>query len=176
MISFFDNGGTPPVHSQSRVIVVALDRQTMTVTLVSSFVHPTPLLAGSQGDFQPLAGGDWFVGWGQEPFFSEVRPRRQGSARRPPARRLPVLHGVQARLGGSTRELPTLAVGPGKTHGALEVYASWNWATQVAAWRVLEGATATSFAPVAQGSRTGFETAISSSLAQARMSPCRRSV
>ncbi len=73
-ISFFDNGGTPKVHSQSRVIVLSLNRQKMTASLVSSFTHTPPLSAPSQGDFQPQADGNWFVGWGQEPYFSEFAP------------------------------------------------------------------------------------------------------
>jgi hypothetical protein len=40
------------------------------------------------------------------------------------------------------------------------VYASWNGATQVAGWRVLAGASATRLRAVAEGPRTGFETAI----------------
>ena len=72
--SFFDNGGTPKVHSQSRVIVLTLNTQNMTANLVSSFTHSKPLLAPSQGDFQPLVGSNWFVGWGQEPYFSEFAP------------------------------------------------------------------------------------------------------
>lgn len=62
-ISFFDNGASPQVHPQSRVIVLALDYTTRTARLVSSFVHPTPLVAGSQGNFEPAADGDWITGW-----------------------------------------------------------------------------------------------------------------
>jgi hypothetical protein len=165
-ISFFDNGGTPPVHSQSRAIVVALDRQTMTATLVSSFAHPTPLLAASQGDFQPLAGGDWFVGWGQQPFFSEFSPKGKVllDARLPAAYQSYTV--FKFPWTGTPKQPPAVALRREKSkigqHGAVEVYASWNGATQVASWRVLEGASTTSLAPVAQAPRTGFETAISS--------------
>ncbi len=162
-ISFFDNGGTPPVHSQSRVIVLALDKQTMTATLVSSFVHPTPLLAASQGDFQPLAGGNWFVGWGQEPFFSEYSFEGKVLF----DAHLPALYQSYTVLkfpwSGQPRQPPDIAARRG-AHGMIEVYASWNGATQVAAWKVLEGANATSLTPVAQAQRAGFETAIASPL------------
>ena len=40
------------------------------------------------------------------------------------------------------------------------VYASWNGATEVAAWRVLAGASEGALAPVGTAPRTGFETAI----------------
>jgi hypothetical protein len=54
---------------------------------------------------------------------------------------------------------PSLAV----THdgdGTLSALASWNGATEVTRWVVLGGAKASSLAPVAHATRTGFETAI----------------
>jgi subtilisin family serine protease len=44
--------------------------------------------------------------------------------------------------------------------GATTVYASWNGATEVAAWRVLAGPSAAQLAPSAQAPRMGFETAV----------------
>ena len=70
-ISIFDNGAVPKVHPQSRGIVVAIDPQTKTDKVVAQYEHPTALSAGSQGNFQLLANGDAFVGWGSEPYFSE---------------------------------------------------------------------------------------------------------
>ena len=158
-ISFFDNGGTPKVHSQSRVIVLSLDRQTMTATLLSSFVHPTPLLAASQGDFQPLADGDWFVGWGQEPYLSEY----SAAGRLLFDAHLPARYQSFTVLRfpwiGEPSNPPAAAVRRSST-GGLEVYASWNGATEVASWRVLEGASAAKLTSVAQAPREGFETAI----------------
>jgi hypothetical protein len=166
-ISFFDNGGTPRVHSQSRVIVDELDKQTMTATLVSSFVHPTPLLAASQGDFQPLADGNWFTGWGQEPFFSEFSASGQVlfDAHLPPlyqsftALKFPWI--------GAPTGPPAIAVRADRSkigqHGGIVAYASWNGATAVASWRLLAGADPHALAPVASAPRTGFETAISAS-------------
>ena len=142
-ISFFDNGATPKVHPQSRVIVLALDLQQMTATLVSSFVHPTPLVAASQGDFQPLPGGDWEVGWGQEPWFSEFAAGGQllFDAHLPAG--LPVLHASSSSPG---RRAPPagrqIAVHRHGRRGMI-VYASWNGATAVTQWRVLAGASRT---------------------------------
>ena len=158
-ISFFDNGGTPRVHSQSRVTVFALDRQTMTATLVSSFTHSTPLLAASQGDFQPLVGGNWFVGWGQEPFFSEYSPAGQLLL----DAHLPALYQSYTALrfpwSGAPTQRPSLAVSSG-SHGGLVAYTSWNGATAVVQWRLLAGASPHALAPVAFAPRSGFETAI----------------
>jgi hypothetical protein len=158
-ISFFDNGATPKVHPQSRVIVLALNRQTMTATLVSSFVHPTPLSAPSQGDFQPLADGNWFVGWGQEPFFSELSPTGQVLL----DAHLPALYQSYTVLefpwAGAPTQPPALAASA-PSHGPIVAYASWNGTTGVASWRVLAGASPTTLAPVAAAARSGFETAI----------------
>jgi Arylsulfotransferase (ASST) len=166
-ISFFDNGGTPRVHPQSRVTVLALNRQTMTATLVSSFTHSTPLLAASQGDFQPLAGGNWFVGWGQEPFFSEFSSTGQLLF----DAHLPALYQSYTALrfpwSGTPTQRPSLAVRSG-SHGGLVAYASWNGATAVVQWRLLAGASPQALAPVAAGARSGFETAIALSGAPPR--------
>ncbi|MFZ1154800.1 MAG: arylsulfotransferase family protein [Solirubrobacteraceae bacterium] len=163
-ISFFDNGATPKVHSQSRVIVLALDMQHMTATLVSSFTHSPALSAPSQGDFQQLTGGSWFVGWGQEPYFSEFAPGGQllfGG-------HLPAAYQSYTVLkfpwSGAPTQPPQLAV-RSASHGGVIVYASWNGATTATQWRLLTGASAHALAPIATVLRTGFETAISISTA-----------
>jgi hypothetical protein len=158
-ISFFDNGGTPKVHSQSRVIVLALDLSHMTATLVSSFDHSTPLLAPSQGDFQSLPGGNWFVGWGQEPYFSEFAPegRLLFDAHLPAAYQSYTV--LEFPWSGNPTQPPQLAV-RARSHGGLVAYASWNGATSVAQWRLLGGASPHALAPLAAVPRSGFETAI----------------
>ena len=166
-ISFFDNGGTPKVHSQSRVTVLALNTQTMTANLVSSFVHSTSLLAASQGDFQPLPGGNWFVGWGQEPFFSEYSPTGQLLF----DAHLPALYQSYTALkfpwSGAPTQRPSLAVRTG-AHGGPIAYASWNGATAMAGWRLLAGAGTRTLSPIATAPRSGFETAIALSSAPPR--------
>jgi Arylsulfotransferase (ASST) len=158
-ISLFDNGASPAVRSQSRGIVVSVDPKRRAATLVSQFTHGPALLAASQGNMQALANGDWFLGWGQVPDFSEYGPQGQllfdahfplheqsyRSFRFPwtgaPAHR-PTF--VLQRIGGS----------PGV------VFASWNGATRVAAWRVLAGRGPGALRAVAQAPRSGFETAV----------------
>ena len=159
-ISFFDNGGTPKVHPQSRVIVLALDLSHMTAALVSSFTHSKPLLAASQGDFQPLAGGDWFVGWGQEPYFSEFAPGGAllFDAHLPSAYQSYTV--FKSPWSGAPAQLPRLALRAGP-HGGLRAYASWNGATAVARWRLLGGSSPHALAPLATAPRSDFETTIS---------------
>jgi hypothetical protein len=163
-ISFFDNGATPRVHPQSRVIVLALDIQHMTARLVSSFTHSPPLSAPSQGDFQPLPRGNWFVGWGQEPYFSEFGPAGQllfGG-------HLPTTYQSYTVLkfpwSGAPTQPPRAAIGSG-AHGGAMAYASWNGATAVAQWRVLGGSSPHALAPLATAAWSGFETAIAVTVA-----------
>ncbi len=71
-ISVFDNGGVPKVHAQSRGLILAVNAEARTDTVVAEYEHSAPpLSSGSQGDVQALADGNVFIGWGAEPYFSE---------------------------------------------------------------------------------------------------------
>ncbi len=157
--SIFDNGASPTEHAQSRGIVVSLNSQQGTATLVSQFTHTPPLLADSQGNIQALANGDWFMGWGQEPFFSELGPEGQllFDAHFP-------LHTQSYRAfrlpwTGTPAHPPTFSF-EAVAGGAGTVYASWNGATLVSSWRVLSGSSVGGLQSVAVAPRSGFETAI----------------
>ncbi len=160
IVTFFDNGGTPKVHSQSRGLVLRINPQLGTARLVRSFVGPKPLLAASQGDLQPLTDGNWVVGWGQEPYFSEFSSsgRLLFNAHLPPSyQSFTTLE--YPWTGTPTR--PPQAVIRRAAHGRLTAYVSWNGATSVTAWQLLEGSGASVLAPVgAAVPRGGFETAI----------------
>ncbi len=157
--SIFDNGASPPVHGQSRGIVLNLNPQQRTATLVAQIAHSPPLLSDSQGNLQALANGDWFVGWGQLGDFSEFDaagtllfdahlPADTQSYR-----------DFRFTWTGTPAHAPAFAVVPASPEPGI-VYASWNGATLVASWRVLAGQTPTTLQPVAQAARSGFETAI----------------
>lgn len=165
-ISFFDNGATPVVHPQSRVIVLRLNTKRRTASLVSSFHHSKPLVAPSQGDFQPLADGDWFVGWGQEPYLSEF----SAAGRNLFDAHLPHKYQSYTVLKfpwvGTPSQPPQVATRPGSHRGSLDVYASWNGATEVARWQLLVGPSPQALAPVSSTLRSGFETKIASSSTQ----------
>jgi len=158
-ISLFDNGSSPKIHPQSRGIVVALDPATGTATLVTQLVHSPGLLAQSQGNTQALPNGDWFVGWGQEPFFSELSP--QGTtlfdAHFPPHTQS--YRSFRFPWVGTPEQPPLFAYISAGT-GSGTVYASWNGATQVAAWRVLAGSSPQTLHPILTAPRSGFETAV----------------
>jgi len=158
-ISIFDNGASPAIHSQSRGIVVSLNAQTRTATLVSQITHTPPLLAESQGNLQLLSNGDWFVGWGQVPDLSEFSPSGQLLFDAHFPAHTQSYRDFRFAWTGTPAHPPAFAVQPGPG-GAGTVYASWNGATLVSAWRVLAGPTPATMQPVAEGARTGFETAI----------------
>jgi Arylsulfotransferase (ASST) len=162
-ITVFDNGAVPKVQPQSRALVVGLDAQAKTETLLAAYAHSSPQLSsGSQGDVQALTSGSTFVGWGSEPYFSEYGSSGQllydahwhGSYESYRAYRFP----WEARPASP----PALAIAPGAVSSApATAYVSWNGATEVASWRVLAGSSASQLAQVASAARNGFETAIS---------------
>jgi hypothetical protein len=159
LISVFDNGASPKVHDQSRGVVLSLNGQTGTATLATRLTRTPPLVSESEGSVQALANGNWFVGWGQEPFFSEFSPEGQLLFEA----HLPVHDRSYRDLSfvwsGLPAHPPAFAyVAGGAGQGV--AYASWNGATGVSAWRVLTGASTASLTVVAQVPRTGFETAI----------------
>jgi len=157
--SIFDNGASPKVHGQSRGIVLSLDAQNRTATLLSQITHTPPLLAESQGNLQALGNGDWFVGWGQFPDFSEFGAGGEllFDAHLPPHTQS--YRSFRFTWTGTPAHGPAFAVAP-SSPGPGTVYASWNGATLVAGWRVSAGATPSSLQPVAEAARSGFETAI----------------
>jgi Arylsulfotransferase (ASST) len=161
-ITLFDNGATPAVHSQSRAIDVALDPLRKTATLLRSDVHPgKALVAGSQGNVQALAGGAWMVGWGEVPYVSEFAAGGQllFDAHLPAA--YESYRAYRLAWSGHPSQPPALAaVRAPSGHGAT-AYASWNGATDVAAWRVLAGTSPSNLTAAGQAPKSGFETAVS---------------
>ncbi len=157
-ITIFDNGATPKAHSQSRAIRVRIDWRHRTVDLVSRFVRTPPLLSGSQGDYQPLPGGDVFVGWGEAPYFTEYDAAGHVllDGHLPPPTQ--VYRAYRFPWSAQPAAPPSIAVSP--AGAGASVYASWNGATGVASWRVLAGASPATLTPVAQAPTSGFETAI----------------
>jgi hypothetical protein len=158
-ISVFDNGSSPTVHPQSRVIVLSLNPQTHTATLEAQLTHSPGLVVESQGNAQALSNGDWFVGWGQEPFFSELSPTGQElfDAHFPPHTQS--YRSFRMPWTGTPAHAPALAFAPGG-NGVGTVYASWNGATQVASWRLLAGGSPSALHAILSVPRGGFETAM----------------
>ncbi|MGH2872628.1 MAG: arylsulfotransferase family protein, partial [Solirubrobacteraceae bacterium] len=157
-ITLFDNGAEPKVHRQSRALEIRLDKRTMTATFAHQWTHPSPLLAGSQGDVQTLSNGDRFVGWGAQPNMTEFSSN--GSVLFDAAIAAPDTSYRAFRFPwtGTPPGRPAIATAS-EPHDRLIVYASWNGATRVSQWRILAGARPSRLAPLADVPRTGFETA-----------------
>ncbi|HEX5850224.1 MAG TPA: arylsulfotransferase family protein [Rubrobacter sp.] len=158
-ITIFDNGAPPKVREQSRGIVVDLDMYTMKATLMREYTHPEKILSTSQGNLQALPNGNVFVGWGSEPFVSEYTGDGTllldlevlGETQSYRAFRLP--------WAGRPDEPPAVAAERG-AKDRVKIYASWNGATEVDAWRVLAGSDSAKLEPVGSVPWEGFETAI----------------
>jgi hypothetical protein len=165
LISLFDNGSDPPKEKQSRGLLLKPDTGAHTVTLVKQFTNPTKtLLASSQGNTLSLPGGDWLMGYGGLPNFTEYDSGGH------------VL--LDGTLGKEVQDFrtylaPWSATAPGRPSvlakaagsASLSVAVSWNGATNVASWRVLAGSTPTTLATVATTARSGFQTTITAGTA-----------
>jgi Arylsulfotransferase (ASST) len=158
-ITFFDNGASPKIHAQSRAIEERLDMQNMTVELTRRYEHPTPLVAGSQGNMQALPDGDWMVGWGQVPDFSEFSPSGAllFDAHLPSGYESYRTYRFPWSGQPSTRPALVLRAGANRR---LTGYVSWNGATGVASWRVLEGSSPSGLRPTTTVERRGFQSTI----------------
>jgi hypothetical protein len=157
-LTVFDDGALPKVHSQSRVIGVRIDWARRKVVLVSRYAHTPALIAGSQGNDQLLADGDSFVDWGEAPFISEFAPGGQMLFDLRLPREVQSYRAYRVDWDGQPAAPPAIAVH--SAGQAATVYASWNGATAVSAWRILGGQSPGALQPLATSARTGFETAV----------------
>jgi hypothetical protein len=155
LVSLFDNAAAPQEEPESRALLLTLDTKRMHASLEHAYTHrPEPVLSHFLGDAQLLANGDVFVGWGGAPYITEFT---RGGAIVFDAR-LP--HGGQSYRAfrfpwvGRPTDRPSLGTRAGR------LYASWNGATEVASWQLLEGASASSLRPSQTLPRAGFETAL----------------
>jgi hypothetical protein len=125
----------------------------MHVSLEYAYTHrPERVLSHFLGNAQLLADSNVFVGWGGAPYVTEftrsgaiafdARLPRGGQSYR--AFRFPWI--------GRPTDGPSLAARAGR------LYASWNGATEVASWQLLEGANASDLHRTQTVPRTGFET------------------
>jgi hypothetical protein len=159
-LTLFDDGAGPPyVHSQSRALKLELNLKHMTADVVSQRVHSPPLLSSYEGDDEQLPDNDDFVGWGQQPYFSEYNPRGALVFDGRFVDENLSYRAYRFHWNGTPATPPAVATA---RHGRkMTVYASWNGATGVVAWRVFGGSSAATLTPVATARSSGFETAIS---------------
>jgi hypothetical protein len=153
LVSLFDNGGAPRVQPQSKGLVLSLDLRRMEARLHRAYVNRPVMRAHALGSVQLLPDGHALVGWGTEPYFTEYDPAGEAVYEA----RLP--HGGQnyrtLRFPWSATPAapPDLAAAGGRL-----LYASWNGATEVAAWQLHAGRTADGLAAGPTTPRRRFET------------------
>jgi len=121
--------------------------------------RPAAITSNSQGDVQRLPNGRYVVGWGQVADVSEFAAdgRLMFDAHLPKGEQS--YRDYRFDWVGTPNYPPSIAVEPFHK-GRVKVWASWNGATQVRGWQVLEGPPG-ALVPVAHRERRGFETSIS---------------
>ncbi len=157
--SVFDNGaGVTKERDYSRGLVFKVDEAAKKVTFAAEYVHPDRVSAPTQGNFRELADGGSFIGWGQDPHFTEHAA--DGTVRL--AGHLPLdnqsYRAYKSEWTGAPRDQP--ALGLRVENGNVIVDASWNGHTGVARWRARAGGQPQELSTTVEAARTGFETTL----------------
>ncbi len=161
MISLFDNGSDPPKEKQSRGLLLRTDPAGHTVALLKALSNPSAtLLASSQGNTLSLPGGNWLLGYGGLPNFTEFSPSGRVLLDGTLGPNVQSFRTYLAPWSGQPRGAPSVVAAPSGS-GALAVSVSWNGASEVASWRVLAGSSPNALAPTLSAARSGFQTTIS---------------
>jgi hypothetical protein len=155
LVSVFDNASAPAKEPQSRALLIALDTKRMRASLDHAYVHrPERVLSHFMGNAQVLDNGDVLVGWGGSPYVTEFT--RAGviafDARLPPGGQS--YRAFRFPWTGRPATPPALAALAGT------LYASWNGATGVAFWQLLEGPRSSELRQSQTVPRAGFETTL----------------
>ena len=159
LLSLFDDGAAPQEEQYSRGLILDVDTSGMRASVRRQYIHPRRrLLASAMGSTQVLADGRVLVGWGTEPYFSEFSADGTLLLDGQIATGSPSYRAFRAGWSGHPGGHPAAAA---RRRGlAATVYASWNGATEVRAWKVLAGRTPSSLSHVGSARRAGFETAV----------------
>jgi len=157
-ITIFDNGNVTRVD-QSRAIMIEVDEDKMSASLVREYTHPDRLLSDTQGNVQVLPKGNVFVGWGSAPFFSEFNHHGELLFHAAFPTEGETYRAFRFPWSGQPTDDPAIAAELG-TEDKVTIYASWNGATEVTTWQVLAGSAPDQLELLASAPRQGFETVI----------------
>ena len=158
-LTIFDDGAGPPkVHQYSRGILVTINTAKKTASLVHQYTNSPQLSAAFEGSVQQLSGGETFLGWGQQPYFSEVNSRGQEDFEAHFVAATSSYRAYRFAWSGQPPTLPALIVAD--VGGKPTLWASWNGATDVASWQVLAGPTPSTLKPIATYPKYRFESTI----------------
>ncbi len=156
-ITLFDNGNqhSPP---HSRAVEYAIDEVNKTVTRVWQYPDDASRYSPFMGNVQRLSNGNTFIGWGSQPWLSEVTADGELA--------------LEMRLGGISYRAyrfpwEGLPAQPGRTAVAASgdpatatVYAAWNGATGISAYEIYAGADLDALSLLTVIPRTGFESSV----------------
>jgi hypothetical protein len=157
--TLFDDGGGPPTVHQARALELSVNETNKTVTLVRQFEHSPGLDTNFEGGAQVLPNGNLFVGWGQQPYFSEFDSSGKLVFDARFTSNTSSYRAYKLSWSGQPAGPPPMTLAP-NNDGTTELWASWNGATAVSSWRVLAGTGPSSMIPLQNANRSGFETAI----------------
>ena len=131
-----------------------------TVTLAKAFVNPSAtLLASSQGTMVGLPGGNWLLGYGGLPNFTEFDASGGVLLDGTLGAGVQSFRTSLSPWSGRPATAPSAVVVTGPGAGR-SVAVSWNGATGVASWRLLAGPSPRALAPVATAPRSGFQSTV----------------
>jgi hypothetical protein len=131
----------------------------MKATLVREYTHPDKQYADAAGNVQVLPNGDVFVGWGRALAISEFSHEGELLFDASLLRKNKSYRAFRFPWSGSPSDQPA-AVAERTSENELELYASWNGATEIAIWEVLAGQHQGRLESLGQVPRNGFETAM----------------
>src|SRR5215218_933750 len=157
-ITIFDNGDVNR-GDQSRAIMIEVDEDKMSASLVREYTHPDGLLSDMQGNVQVLPKGNILVGWGSAPFFSEFNHHGELLFHAAFPTEDESYRAFRFLWSGQATDDPAMAVESGP-EDEVTLYASWNGATEVTTWQVLAGSAPDQLELLASAPRQGFETVI----------------
>jgi hypothetical protein len=159
-VTIFDDGAGPPkVHPYSRAIHETVDTVHGSAKILRSYAHSPQLSANFEGSAQLLPDQNLFVGWGQQPYFSEYTASGRQIFDAHFTAPSSSYRAYRFPWSGQPVTPPALSVSA-NANGAADLYASWNGATDVLGWRVLAGASPQGLATLGGAGKHGFETHI----------------
>jgi hypothetical protein len=157
LISLFDNGATPVKEKQSRGVLLKPNFATKTVTVAKAFTNPTHTLsAAAQGNTLALPEGDWLMGYGNLPNFTEYSSSGTVLLDGTLGKGVQSFRTYLSPWSGHPTSLPAIAAT--RTGSTVTAHTSWNGATEVASWQLLAGESPSVLVPLATVPRSGFET------------------
>ena len=140
----------------SSAMELRLDFADHRAVVLARYTYGPHYSAAYMGDTELLPNGNVFIGWGSQPNFTEVD--KAGRVLLDATFPGPDLsyRAVLASWSAKPYYPPSGAARPAGR--ATDVYASWNGATGIAAWRVLGGSSLNRLRALTEQARSGFET------------------